>query len=72
MCAWQFAAVFTCRMDSGMIFAKGAPLMGSAEKKHRKSACAVSAAISSLRSNRGIQPCMEFVHGAHLFLCMGS
>ena len=35
----------------------GAPLIGSAEKKHLKSACAVSAATSSLRSRLGIQPC---------------
>mmetsp|Transcript_46012 Transcript_46012/g.147009 ORF Transcript_46012/g.147009 Transcript_46012/m.147009 type:complete len:285 (+) Transcript_46012:546-1400(+) len=48
-----------CRMLSGMILAKGAPLMGSALKKHRKSLCADSAAISSLRSSCGTQPCMR-------------
>mmetsp|Transcript_7531 Transcript_7531/g.28285 ORF Transcript_7531/g.28285 Transcript_7531/m.28285 type:complete len:292 (-) Transcript_7531:5782-6657(-) len=48
-----------CRMLSGTIFANGFPLIGSALKKHRKSRCALSAAISSLRSSDGIQPCMR-------------
>ena len=51
-----------CSMDSGMMLAWGAPLMGSAEKKQRKSGCADSAAISSLRSRRGIQPCSVCVY----------
>ena len=42
-----------CSTDSGTILANGAPLMGSALKKHRKSLCADSAAISSLRSAAG-------------------
>ena len=48
-----------CSTDSGTILANGAPLMGSALKKHRKSLCADSAAISSLRSSDGIHPCMR-------------
>mmetsp|Transcript_24996 Transcript_24996/g.41818 ORF Transcript_24996/g.41818 Transcript_24996/m.41818 type:complete len:317 (+) Transcript_24996:522-1472(+) len=48
------------RILSGTILANGAPAMGSALKKHLKSLCAVSAAISSLRSNDGIQPCIRW------------
>jgi hypothetical protein len=33
--------------------------MGSALKKQRKPGCADSAAVSSLRSRRGIQPCIR-------------
>lgn len=37
----------------------GAPLIGSALKKHWKPGWADSAAISSLRSSLGIQPCIR-------------
>ena len=48
-----------CSTLSGMILASGAPLIGSALKRHLKSLCADSAASSSFRSSRGIQSCIR-------------